>query len=327
MGPIGLYAAVVLIWGSTWIAIKYQLSVTPELAVAYRFVLAALLLMAFCAIRKLPMRYSRRDHGFMALMGLCLFSLNYVFLYIAEAELTSGLIAVVFSAVVIMNMVNGFIFFKRRPEMRTVIGAVIGLGGICVIFAPDLAQFDLAAGGSFALVLSLLASYIASLGNMVSARNQARGIPVMQANAYGMMYGSVFLVVYILATGQPIVFDSSPSFLIALVYLAVFGSILGFGFYLTLLGRIGADRAAYSSVMFPVVALAISTFAEGFVWHANIILGVGLTLVGNVVILTRRRKAAKTQDIQVSGNDRAMDLPMAPAKAMLGARPCSGDAS
>ena len=329
MGPIGLYAAVVLIWGSTWIAIKYQLSVSPELAVAYRFVLAAILLMAFCALRKLPMRYSRRDHVFMAVMGLCLFSLNYVFLYIAEAELTSGLIAVIFSAIVIMNMINGMIFFKRRPEMRTVIGAVIGLGGICVIFAPDLARFDLSAGAGgagYALLLSLLACYVASLGNMVSARNQARGIPVMQANAYGMMYGAGFLVLYVLASGQPIVFDTNPSFVIALVYLAVFGSILAFGFYLTLLGRIGADRASYSSVMFPVVALAISTFAEGFVWQDNIIFGVALTLLGNVVILSRGRKTA-TMPAKPAVSQQDEGLPVSPVPAMLTVQPCKGDAS
>ncbi|WP_083607765.1 DMT family transporter [Thalassospira sp. TSL5-1] len=328
MGPIGLYAAVVLIWGSTWIAIKYQLSVSPELAVAYRFVLAAILLLVYCALRKLPMRYSRRDHVFMAVMGLCLFSLNYVFLYIAEGELTSGLIAVIFSAIVIMNMINGMIFFKRRPEMRTVIGAMIGLGGICVIFAPDLARFDLSGGAGYALVLSLLACYVASLGNMISARNQARGIPVMQANAYGMMYGALFLVVYVLASGQPIVFDTSPSFVIALVYLAVFGSILAFGFYLTLLGRIGADRAAYSSVMFPVVALTISTFVEGFVWQDSIIFGVALTLLGNIVILSGRRKTAQipaTPTEQEAQHIQEQDLPVPSVPAMLGVRPCRED--
>jgi len=337
VGPLGLYAAVVLIWGSTWIAIKYQLSVSPELAVAYRFILAAAILMAYCKIRKLPMRYSRRDHMFMALMGGCLFSLNYVMIYMAETWLTSGLLAVVFSAIVIMNMINGAIFFKRRPETRTIIGAIIGLGGICVIFAPDLAGFDLAAGGSIGLIMALVACYVASLGNMASARNQASGIPVMQANAYGMMYGSLMLAVYILVSGQPIVFDTSPSFLIALVYLSVFGSILAFGFYLTLLGRIGPDRAAYSSVMFPVVALAISTFAEGFVWHANIILGVGLTLVGNVVILSRRKAIAKA--LVTEGNTplsdpastgmsakRNMDLSMRAPAAMVAAVPCKGDA-
>tara|TARA_R110001583_G_scaffold179320_1_gene335898 strand:- start:10833 stop:11831 length:999 start_codon:yes stop_codon:yes gene_type:complete len=332
VGPLGLYAAVVLIWGSTWIAIKYQLTVSPELAVAYRFVLSAVILIAYCKIRKLPMRYSRRDHAFMALMGLCLFSLNYVMIYSVEAWLTSGLLAVVFSAIVIMNMINGAIFFKRRPETRTVIGAVIGLGGICVIFAPDLAQFDLAAGGSIGLIVALVSCYVASLGNMASARNQASGIPVMQANAYGMMYGSLMLVAYILVSEQPIIFDTSPSFLIALVYLSVFGSILAFGFYLTLLGRIGPDRAAYSSVMFPVVALTISTFAEGFVWHPNIILGVGLTLVGNMVILSRRKPVSAAPVTPVSGPS-SVTAPCTikgavnPPTVMVGAVPCKGDAS
>lgn len=284
----GLYAAVVLIWGSTWIAIQYQLSVDPEVAVAYRFALATVMLMAWCLVRRLPMRFALRDHVFMAVLGVCLFSLNYVLIYVASAHLTSGLLAVVFSTIVIMNMINGVIFFRRRPETRTLIGAAIGLAGIAMVFASDLASFDLAAGGSIGLLVSLAGSYIASLGNMASARNHARGVPVMQANAYGMLYGTIMLFAYIAIAGIPLSFDASISFIAAWVYLALFGSVLGFGFYLTLLGKIGPDRAAYSSVMFPIVALLLSTVFEDFHWTSNIIWGVGLTLVGNVVILTKR---------------------------------------
>ena len=288
MGILGLYAVVVLIWGSTWIAIQFQLSVAPEAAVAYRFALATLILMAWCGLRRLPMRFSRRDHLFMAALGVCLFSFNYVLIYIASIHLTSGLLAVVFSTIVIMNMINGAIFFHRRPETRTVIGAVLGMAGISLVFARDLAAFDLATGGSIGLLLSLAGSYIASLGNMASARNHAHRIPVMQANAFGMLYGTVMLFGYIAVSGVPLTFDTSPSFLGALVYLALFGSVIGFGTYLTLLGKIGPDRASYSSVMFPVVALVLSTWFEDFIWTGNIILGVGLTMLGNVVILTKR---------------------------------------
>ncbi|KXJ55576.1 MAG: hypothetical protein AXW12_01045 [Thalassospira sp. Nap_22] len=284
----GLYAAVVLIWGSTWIAIQYQLSVAPEVAVAYRFALATLILMAWCGLRRLPMRFTLRDHFFMAVLGVCLFSVNYVLIYVASIHLTSGLLAVVFSTIVIMNMINGVIFFRRRPETRTLIGAGIGLTGIAMVFANDLAAFDLTTGGSIGLLVSLAGSYIASLGNMASARNHARGVPVMQANAFGMLYGTVLLFGYIALAGIPVTFDTSTSFLASWVYLALFGSVLGFGFYLTLLGKIGPDRAAYSSVMFPIVALLLSTWFEDFHWSGNIIWGVALTLVGNVVILTKR---------------------------------------
>ncbi|MEQ9346838.1 MAG: EamA family transporter [Thalassospira sp.] len=300
---LGLYAAVVVIWGSTWIAIQYQLSVAPEVAVAYRFALATVILLAWCLARRLPMRFSLRDHLFMAVLGICLFSLNYVLIYVASTHLTSGLLAVVFSTIVIMNMINGAIFFHRRPETRTLIGATIGLSGIAMVFANDLAAFDLTTVGSIGLLVSLAGSYIASLGNMASARNQGRGIPVMQANAYGMLYGSVLLFAYIGLAGIPLTFDTSPSFLMALVYLSLFGSVLAFGFYLTLLGKIGPDRAAYSSVMFPVVALLLSTWFEDFHWTSNIIWGVGLTLIGNVVILTKRvPKPASAVLEQVASN-------------------------
>ncbi|URK16976.1 EamA family transporter [Thalassospira sp. GO-4] len=299
----GLYAAVVLIWGSTWIAIQYQLTVAPEVAVVLRFALATFILMAWCVVRRLPMRFGMRDHFFMAALGVCLFSLNYVLIYVASAHLTSGLLAVVFSTIVIMNMVNGVIFFRRRPETRTLIGAAIGLSGIAMVFADDLAAFDLATGGSIGLLVSLAGSYIASLGNMASARNHARGIPVLQANAFGMLYGSVLLFAYIGLAGIPVTFDTSPSFIAALVYLSLFGSVLAFGFYLTLLGKIGPDRAAYSSVMFPVVALLLSTWFEDFHWTSHVIWGVGLTLVGNVVILTKRvPKPAAAVLEQVAGS-------------------------
>ena len=176
MGILGLYAVVVLIWGSTWIAIQFQLSVAPEAAVAYRFALATLILMAWCGLRRLPMLFSRRDHLFMAALGVCLFSFNYV-----------------------------LIFFHRRPETRTVIGAVLGMAGISLVFARDLAAFDLATGGSIGLLLSLAGSYIASLGNMASARNHAHRIPVMQANAFGMLYGTVMLFGYIAVSGVPLI--------------------------------------------------------------------------------------------------------------------------
>ena len=302
----GLYAAVVLIWGSTWIAIQYQLSVAPEVAVAYRFALATLILMAWCAVRRLPMRFALRDHLFMAVLGTCLFSLNYVMIYVASVHLTSGLLAVVFSTIVIMNMINGAIFFRRRPETRTLIGASIGLAGIALVFANDLAAFDLTAGGSIGLLVSLAGSYIASLGNMASARNQAHGIPVMQANAFGMLYGTLLLVGYIALAGIPVSFDASPSFMAALVYLSLVGSVLAFGFYLTLLGKIGPDRAAYSSVMFPIVALLLSTWFEDFHWTGNIVLGVALTLVGNVVILTKRVPKPATKVLEQVASEPAL---------------------
>lgn len=288
MGNLLLYGATVLIWGSTWLAITFQLgSVAPAVSVAYRFALAAVLLFAWAIWRALPLRFGARDHGFMALLGLTLFSVNYVLFYFASQSLTSGLVAVVFSTIIVMNIVNGWLFLHRRPSGRTVLGAAVGLVGIALVFWPELAAFDLARAGSLGLVLSVAATAVASLGNTISARNQANGLPVLQVNAFGMAYGAAFQVVFALVRGDSFGFDPAPSYWLSLLYLSVFGSIIAFGCYLRLLGRIGADRAAYAAVMFPVVALALSTLFEGFVWTPGTLAGVGLTVIGNVLVIAR----------------------------------------
>lgn len=283
-----LYIATVLIWGSTWLAIKFQLgSVAPEVSVAYRFLLAAGLLFAWGAFRRARFGYPLRAHLIFVLLGLFLFSANYLLFYFATERLTTGLVAVVFSTIVAMNMVNGRILFGRRSEARVVFGAVLGFMGICVVFWPELVAFDLARSGTIGLLLSVVATYLASLGNMASARLQGDGVPVLQGNAWGMLYGAVLQIGFALARGSSFGFDPSPAYLGSLLYLAVFGSVIAFTCYLTLLGRIGADRAAYAAVLFPVVALGLSTVFEDFQWTQHAVLGVGLILIGNILVLGR----------------------------------------
>jgi drug/metabolite transporter (DMT)-like permease len=289
MNNVLLYLATVAIWGSSWLAITYQLGVVaPEISILYRFVLSVALLLSWCVLRRLPLRFTTREHLFMALQGVLLFSINYIIFYFATFYLTSGLVAVAFSTIVIMNIVFGAVLLEASPmRPRAVLGAVLGLGGLTLVFWPELATFDAANAGLTGLGLSLLATVSASLGNVTSARNQRAGIPVIQGNAFGMAYGAAFTLAVALARGVPFKFEPRLPYVLSLFYLALFASVFGFGCYLTLLGRIGPDRAAYASVAFPVVALGLSTVFEGFQWTQLAFAGIALIVIGNVVVLTR----------------------------------------
>ena len=293
MGNSLLYVITVLVWGSTWLAIKYQLGVvSPELSVAYRFFLASLLLFLYCIWKKLPLRFSARQHGFIAMQGLLLFSANYILVYFAEGYVTSGLVAVIFSSIIILNVLFGALLLGSPVRGRVVLGALVGIGGLALIFWPELADFDLSGGPALGLTLAVISSVSASLGNIVSARNQREQIPVIQTNAYGMAYGATFTLLIALGRGVEFNFDPSTGYVASLLYLALFGSVVAFGSYLTLLGRIGADRAAYITIVFPVIALFLSALFEGLEFNSVQFLGVALVLGGNLIVLQRKKAPA-----------------------------------
>ncbi len=294
MKNLGLYAATVLIWGSTWIGIKFQLGVVdPVLSVAYRFTLAALIMFGFSNLRGLSLRFTFRQHLFIALQGVFLFSINYLLVYLAELYLTSGLVAVIFSTLVFMNVIVGAIFLGTPVRANVVIGAVVGLTGIALVFLPELNAFNLQDSGFVGLLLAFGGVVSASFGNIASARNQREGIPLVQTNAFGMAYGALLMFLYGLIRGIPFQFDWSTAYVGSMVYLAVFGSILAFSAYLTLLGRIGADRAAYASLLFPIIALGLSTLFEGYRWNGLALLGTVLVLTGNFLVLFWRRESSQ----------------------------------
>ncbi len=292
MKNTALYIITVLVWGSTWLAIKYQLgSVDPMVSVVYRFSLAAVILLLFCSWRGLNMKFSLKDHLFMALFGILLFSINYWLVYVAEVHLTSGIVAVVFSAIVFMNIANGAIFLGSPVEKKMVTGAMIGLVGIAFIFMPEIKSFDFSDKGFFGLVVCFFSVLLASFGNIASARNTQNNIPVVQANAFGMAYGSIVLALIALFLGKEFTFAVNATYIGSLFYLAVFGSIIAFGSYLTLIGSIGADKASYAIMVVPVVALVLSSFFEGYAWKGSAVLGLMLVVGGNFLALHKKRPA------------------------------------
>lgn len=283
-----LYLITVLIWGSTWLAIKFQLGIVPPaLSIVYRFTIAAGILWLYTSFRRLPMRFSRRQHAFIALQGFFLFSLNYVLVYLAEGTLTSGLVAIVFSGIVITNVIFSAIILKDPIRLRVILGGLIGLLGLVFVFWSELRSFDLSSGRALGLTFAICATLSASLGNIVAARNQRSGLPVLQSNTLGMTYGTIFTLLLVLFQGTELTFDPSASYIISLVYLALFGSVIAFGTYLTLLGRIGPGRAAYVTILYQIVALALSTIFEGLIWNLQAVLGVVLILAGNVIAVSK----------------------------------------
>ena len=288
-----LYVVTVVIWGSTWIGIKFQLgTVDPMVSVVYRFALSSLILLVFCKLRGLTLRFSFRDHLFMALLGLLLFSVNYWLVYVAEVYLTSGLVAVLFSSIVFMNIANGAIFLGAPVERKMVLGAVIGIVGIGLIFMHEIESFDLTDKNLMGVALGFSSVLLASFGNITSARNSRNNIPVIQANAFGMGYGALALAALALFLGKEFRFSMTLPYVTSLIYLAVFGSIIAFTSYLTLIRSLGAGKASYSIMVVPVVALIISSFAEGYVWSFSALAGLMLVVGGNFLALHRPAPAA-----------------------------------
>ncbi|MEX1300397.1 MAG: EamA family transporter [Desulfotignum sp.] len=283
-----LYVVTVIIWGSTWIGIKFQLgTVDPMISVVYRFALSSVILLVFCKLRGMTLIFSFRDHVFMALLGLLLFSVNYWLVYVAEVYLTSGLVAVLFSSIVFMNIANGAFFLGAPVERKMVLGAGVGIVGIVLIFMHEIESFDLTDKNLMGVAFGFTSVLLASLGNITSARNSRNNIPVIQANAFGMGYGALTLAFLALFLGKEFDFSMTLPYVTSLCYLAVFGSIIAFTSYLTLIRSLGASKASYSIMVVPVVALIISSFAEGYVWSISAVAGMILVVGGNFLALHR----------------------------------------
>ena len=286
MNNWALYILTVLIWGSTWIGIKYQLGVVdPMASIAHRFLLSALLLWLFLLARREVRRLAASDHLFLLLQGLCLFCINYYFVYHAELVLTSGLVAVVFSNIMLLNILNGALFMGQPVEIRVLAGGLVGITGVVCVFWPEVAGLNLDDVAVVALLYCVAGTAMASFGNIIALRNQRQQVPVLLANAWGMSYGAAGMYLAALLAGVHITVDWQPAYLLSLAYLSVFGSIVAFWAYLTLIGRIGADRAGYANLLFPLVALLISTALEGYRWTAPAVLGMGLIMGGNWLVM------------------------------------------
>ncbi len=286
-----LYLITVLIWGSTWIAINYQLGdVAPEASVTYRFALAALILFVFAKIKRLPLHFPITQHGLFAAFGICLFGLNYLLLYNAQQHINSALACIAFSTLMLMNIVNTKIFYNTQITKQVYLGGFLGLLGIVTLFWPQLADIELGAATLLGLTLCLLGTFSASIGNVLSIKNQKNNVPVVQANAWGMLYGAIFTSIAVVVQGKQFTFSFEPTYLSSLIYLSLFGSVIAFGCYLSLMTRIGAHKTSYANILFPAIAVLISTIVEDFLWSEFTVIGLSFILLGNLVVLAKSQK-------------------------------------
>jgi len=297
MNNLSLYLLTVLIWGSTWIAVEFQIpesgaAVAAEVSIFYRYVIAAIVIFAWCKALRLNLKYSLRTHLIFAALGLFLFCLNYICVYVGQGFITSALMAIIFSTVSWMNILNARLFFGTQSGWRVVGGAVFGMAGLCLMFWPSIEALSLTDATVIGGLIGLLGAYCASLGNMISQAAQKRKLPVMESNAWGMFYGAIFIGLFALMRGKPFTMDWSISYVTALLYLAIFGSVIAFWAFLTLLGRIGAHKAGYATIAFPVVAILLSVLFEGLAVTAPLIIGMIMVLIGNFSILTRKTVSA-----------------------------------
>ena len=293
MSIASLFATCVLIWGTTWYAITLQLAATsPAVGVALRFSLAAALVFAWCVARGHRLRLPRATHAWLALMGLLNFFVSYLFVYYAEQRIVSGLVAVGYSVMPLLNMALSRLIFGTPMSVRVGLGGALGVSGIALIFGPEFtrlaADAPLLAGAAFT-ALAVLAS---SLANMVVLRNQSSGIDGWAALAYAMTYGALGTWTYVALSGDPLRIAWSGAFVASLFYLAALGSALAFGAYFALLRRVGPARAAYVGVMSTIVALLVSAALEGYDWTAATVIGIALAVAGNVLAMNRSVESA-----------------------------------
>lgn len=285
---IFLFIATLLCWGPTWYIIKFQLGIVdPMVSVFYRFFLASIIILLFCIYKKINLRFSIKEHIFIAALGIFLFNINYVIFYLSTQYLISGFVALCFSSILFMNVINNIIFHRNLPNIMTILGGAIGTSGLFFIFYVEISNFTLSSTTSFGIFLGIIATYFASLGNLISAHTSKIKLPVVPVTGYGMLYGSLSLLIYLYIMGVPFEFDLSLSYNLSLIYLSIFGSVFGFSLYLTLIKKIGSNDAAYVAIIMPLIALLVSTIFENLIWNLNLVIGAIMIILGNILILRK----------------------------------------
>lgn len=291
-----LFALAVLIWGTTWHAIVYQLAETPpEFGVAIRFTIAGLIGLAWAAWRGQRWRITRREHALLAFQGVFMYSVSYFCVYHAERHVPSGLVAVGYSASPLVNGLVSHWLWGTALTPRFIAGGMLGIAGVALIFWPEFGAIGAGAvGGSVALGLAFTvgAVLLSSVGSLASSRNKTLGLPFWPALGWGMLYGAALSWVVVLALGQPLRLPGTPAWWLSLAYLTIAGSVIAFACYLALQHRLGPGKASMIGVATPVLALLVSALFEGYRPDALAYAGVALAVAGNVLSLVPARGEA-----------------------------------
>ncbi len=286
--PFGI---VTLIWGSTWLVIRNQLGVVPpSWSVTYRFLVAGLCMAGWATWQRESWRLGTRGFAFAALLGLMQFCLNFNFVYRAEQHVTSGLVSVVFAMLLVPNALFGRIFLGQKLGRQLMIGSAIAMAGVVLLFVRE-ARVDPHGPGQVltGIGFTLCAILSASTANVMQATPTAAKYPMGTMLAVAMLAGAAFDALFAYATvGAPVI-EHRPVYLLGILYLGIFASALAFPLYFGVLRAIGPAKAAYSSVIVPVIAMMLSTVFEGYRWSGLAIGGAALAASGLIVALKARR--------------------------------------
>jgi len=280
--------------------ITFQLGVVePIVSVTYRFALASLFLFTYCLLRSRRFNFEFKDHLLILVQGLLLFGFNYWLTYIGVTKINSALAAILSTSIVYFNVVFARIFLGDKIRSEVLVGATIGVAGIFLVFLPELTLVSQSEQGHSSIWqgigLIICGSIFASLGNIVSAKMQRRKIPVLQANALGMFYASGLIALIALSSGFQFSFDWSLRYVGSLIYLALFGSVVAFGAFLTLVGRIGPDKAGYVTLVYPVIAMLFSSLFEDYRWTGMGFFGLIIIVAGNFIAMGKYKSLALYQ--------------------------------
>lgn len=290
------FAVVTLIWGSTWIVIRGQLGVVPPgWSVTYRFVLASAAMAVVAIVRREQWALDARGWAFAAAVGVAQFCGNFNLVYQAERYITSGLVAIMFALLLVPNALLARIFLGQRLGRQLLIGSSVAMAGVMLLFLHQ-ARMD-PRGPNASLIgvgLTLAGVLSASVANVLQATETARRYPMAVMLTAAMALGALVDAVMAWAMAGPPVFDPRPSYWFGILYLSLAASALAFPLYYQVLRVIGPAKAAYSSVIVPVIAMGLSTVFEGYRWTPLAVGGAALAMTGLAIALTARRPDRKS---------------------------------
>ncbi|HEU0065999.1 MAG TPA: DMT family transporter [Sphingomonas sp.] len=287
------FAIVTLIWGSTWLIIRDQISIVPPAwSVSYRFAIAGLAMAGYAVFRGESLRLPPRGLGFAAIIGIAQFCLNFNFVYRAEGFITSGLVAVIFGLLMVPNAVLGRIFLGQRLGRQLIAGSLVAICGIALLFIHEVRSDPHGPEASLiGIGLTFCAILSASSANVLQATKTARAYPMIPTLAIAMLIGAAIDALFALAMAGPPVVEWRWGYAAGILYLALAASALAFPLYFQVIRTIGPAKAAYSGVIVPVIAMLLSTTFEGYRWSLLAGAGAVLTGIGLVIALTARRPA------------------------------------
>ena len=286
------------IWGSTWIVIRDQLGIVPaQWSVSYRFVIAAVAMAGLAKLKGRPLLLDRQGMQAALFIGIAQFCINFNFVYLAERHVTSGVVATMFALLLIPNSLLGWLFLGQRPGGRFAIGSVVAVAGIVLLCLHELGSNPAPASEVLAgLGFTAIALTAASAANVYQAREHVRRHHLASLLAWSMAIGAVIEIALAWAVAGPPVFSTRPGYWAGMLYLSLLASALGFSLYFPVVRKIGPGKAAYSSVLVPVIAMAFSTVVEAYRWNAVAIAGAVLTLAGMLIAMSRGRLVVQSPD-------------------------------